>query len=147
VQEANTMMNKMRVSRKTKDTSKGQSLVEVALMLPLLVLILAGILDLGRAYMTLVALNDAAAEGATYASIHPNQTAQIVSRTADSSSALVQLDADLVTVDLQTPPVPGQPVTVTVQYEYQVLMPFFNAMVPDGTLMLSASEVRSIINQ
>jgi Flp pilus assembly protein TadG len=128
-------------------TQKGQSLVEVALMMPLLVLMLAGILDLGRAYMTLVALNDAAAEGAAYAAIHPTHTNEIVERAADSSNALVTLDPTLVRVDCASPPTPGGAITVTVGYEYQVLTPVVNAMVPDGVLVMRAVEVRSIVGQ
>jgi Flp pilus assembly protein TadG len=136
----------VRVPAPFKDGKKGQSLVEVALLMPLLVLIIAGIIDLGRAYMTMVALNDAAAEGATYASIHPSQTAQIIARTAESSSALVTLDPDLVTIDYAPPPMSGRPITVTVGCEYQLMTPFVNAIVPSGTIVLRASEVRSIIN-
>ena len=124
---------------------KGQSLVEVGLLMPLLVLMLAGILDLGRAYMTLVALNDAAAEGAAYAAIHPTDTTQIVARTADSSNALVTLDANLVSVTYVDPPTAGNPITVTVGYEYQLLTPVLNAIVPGGSITMTATSVCSIM--
>jgi Flp pilus assembly protein TadG len=126
-------------------SEEGQSLVEVAMLMPLLVLIVAGTLDLGRAYMTMVALNDAAAEGATYASMHPSATSEIVARTADSSGGVLALDPDLVTVDYDTPVAPGKPITVTIGYNYQLMTPVLNAIVPEGAIILSASEVRSII--
>ena len=72
-----------------KRNQEGQSMVEMALTMPILILIVAGILDLGRAYFTFVALSDAAAEGAAYAAIHPTDTAQVINRAADSSSGLV----------------------------------------------------------
>lgn len=123
----------------------GQSLVEVAMLMPLLVLILAGILDLGRAYMTLVALRDAAAEGAAYASLHPTYTTQIVQRAASSSSALVSLEPTMVDVAYIEPPTPGMPITVSVSYPYRLLTPFVSGIVPSGTLTMRAEEVRSII--
>jgi len=132
-------------NRTGRRAAKGQSLVEVALLLPVLVLIIAGILDLGRAYVTLVALNDAAAEGATYAALHPGDTLQIVARTIGSSSALVQLEASQVSVEYQDPPSAGLPITVTVAYDYQILTPIVNAIVPSGTLSLHAQEVRAIV--
>lgn len=129
----------------TRRAEAGQSLVEVAMLMPVLVLILAGILDLGRAYMTLVALNDAAAEGAAYAALHPTYTTQIVQRTASSSSALVSLEPSMVSVAYAEPLTAGMPVTVTVMYPYRLLTPFISGIVPSGTLTLRASEVRSII--
>ena len=45
----------------------GQSLLEMALILPVLIIILAGVLDLGRLYYAYVSVTDAAAEGAAYA--------------------------------------------------------------------------------
>jgi hypothetical protein len=129
-----------------RKAEKGQSLVEVAMLLPLLLIMLAGILDLGRAYMTLVAIKDAAAEGASYAALHPTATSRIVERAADSSNALVQLDTDQVSVQYSHPPTPGRPITVTVSYDYQVLTPILNAIVPEGTLTLTVRDVRSIIS-
>lgn len=48
---------------------QGQSLVELALSLVLLLTLLAGLVDFGRAFFTYVALRDAAQEGAAYASV------------------------------------------------------------------------------
>lgn len=49
----------------------GQGLVEFALGVTFLVILLAGVLDFGRAYLTLIALQDAAQEGAMYGSLDP----------------------------------------------------------------------------
>ena len=51
---------------------KGQSLVEFALALPILILILSGLLDIGRAYFAYIYLEEAAAEAATYLALHPD---------------------------------------------------------------------------
>ncbi len=48
---------------------QGQSLVELAMSLVILLTLLAGLVDFGRAFFTFVALRDAAQEGAAYASI------------------------------------------------------------------------------
>jgi Flp pilus assembly protein TadG len=43
---------------------KGQSMVEFALLLPLFVLLIIGIFDLGRAFFSFIAIMNAAREGA-----------------------------------------------------------------------------------
>jgi Flp pilus assembly protein TadG len=48
----------------------GQGLVEFALTLPLLILIMVGVLDLGRITATYVILTNAAREGARYGALH-----------------------------------------------------------------------------
>jgi PKD repeat protein len=51
--------------------SAGQSLVEFTLVLPVLLLIVLGGIDMGRAYEAWIALNNAARVAANYASLHP----------------------------------------------------------------------------
>jgi hypothetical protein len=50
----------------------GQALVEMAITAPILILILSGLLDLGRVYYTFIALEEAAAEAALYLAIEPS---------------------------------------------------------------------------
>lgn len=50
---------------------RGQSLVEVALTLPILVLILSGLLDIGRVYYIYIALEEGAQEAATFLAQNP----------------------------------------------------------------------------
>jgi Flp pilus assembly protein TadG len=47
--------------------SRGQALVEFAIALPILILLVAGVLELGRGYAVGVATSDAARDGARYA--------------------------------------------------------------------------------
>ena len=47
--------------------SRGQALVEFAIALPILILLVAGTLELGRGYAAAVAASDAARDGARYA--------------------------------------------------------------------------------
>src|SRR4030042_5191220 len=45
---------------------RGQSMVEFALMLPLMALVLVGVFDLGRAFFASITITNAAREGARY---------------------------------------------------------------------------------
>ena len=63
--------------------SRGQSLVELALALPVLLLILLGTLDLGRVFFDYIQLRGAVHEGAAYGARHPTDDAGIVARVRD----------------------------------------------------------------
>jgi len=60
-------------AQRTKRTkaSHGQSLVEWAITLPILLMLFCGVFDLGRAYFALVMLNNAVSEGAHWAALYP----------------------------------------------------------------------------
>src|SRR5919108_6520180 len=58
--------------RRGKGKSKGQSLVEFALILPAFLLLFAGVLDLGRVFYAHITVNNAAREGAFQAARTPN---------------------------------------------------------------------------
>lgn len=129
---------------KCTQKQKGQSLVEFALILPVLVIILGGVLDLGRVYFAYVAVTDAAAEGATYAAIHPGDTDEICARAQAASSGVVEIEEGMVEVDYSAL-TSGSPITVTVNYSFTVTMPVINAMVDDGVLMLRAVATEAIL--
>ena len=86
-------MNTYRKQRR----EKGQSLVEMALILPLLLILLAGVIDVARLYYVYVVLTDAAAEGVSYAAVNPPtdpsdledpDTAQIRARTLSACTGV-----------------------------------------------------------
>jgi Flp pilus assembly protein TadG len=62
----------VRLQRKRNGTDRrlGQGMAELALLLPLLLTILFGTLDLGRAFYTYVSLTNAAREAARYAAVN-----------------------------------------------------------------------------
>lgn len=51
---------------------RGASIVELALILPVMALLVMGVLDLGRGYQLDIRLENAAREGAAFAQIYPN---------------------------------------------------------------------------
>lgn len=125
----------MKRIQKRKGKEKGQSLTEVALVLPVMLLILAGVLDLGRLYYVTVAITDAAGEGAMYAAINPHATDEIIARAQDASGGMVQIDAEKVTIDCPVVAA-GEPVSVIVEYDFTIATPLINLIVPDGVLKL-----------
>jgi Flp pilus assembly protein TadG len=125
---------------------KGQSLLEFALILPVLLIVLAGVLDLGRLYYSYIAVTDAAAEGATYAAMPPDVSDrdEVFQRAQEASRGLVQIDSGMVEVDCPSV-ASGAPVTVTVSYSFTVATPLVNVIVPDGVLELRAGAREAIL--
>lgn len=132
----------------------GQSLVEFSLMIVILTSLLLGILDIGRAYFTFLALQDAAGEGASYAAQYPTYVTS--SNSADPNNVtyrvknaapvgtLVDWNSATVTVANSGSTAQGQPITVTVTTNYQLLTPFVGTIVGSQTLPLSAISVATI---
>lgn len=55
-------------------------MIEFAIVLPLLIMLLFGVIDFGRLAFTQINLNDAVQEGSIYASTHPGETSNIQDR-------------------------------------------------------------------
>ena len=63
--------------RRSRTRSRGQSLVELAITLPLLLLLLFGTIDLGRAFFDYIQMRNGAFEGAKYGARLPADTSGI----------------------------------------------------------------------
>ena len=124
---------------------RGQSLVEFVLLLPVLLIILAGVLDLGRMYYIWVALTDAAGEGAAYAAISPTDQDETKKRAQEASTGLVTIEPSM--IDIEAPTVAtGAPITVSVGYTFTLITPFMNVIVPDGQLVLRGRASERILS-
>lgn len=146
-------------SRQRGKRERGQSLVEFALSISLLMWILSGVLDIGRMYMTYLALQSAAGEGAMFACIHPTwvdscPVAAIGCRNPayDSIIARTRNEAplgglvDWTTADISVITGPGgtlqtMPITVTITYEYEMFTPMISAIWPTVDLSGTAMEL------
>jgi hypothetical protein len=79
----------MSIHRRHQRSESGQALVEFALVVPLLVLIVLGIIDFGRIFYTYEALANAAREGARYCALKPGDTPGTRARVAGELGGLV----------------------------------------------------------
>jgi len=108
---------------KRQARTRGQSLVEFALCLPLLMLIFAGIFDLGRAFNAYIIITNAAREGAYYGSLNPQDSNGIITRVIEEAQGSgIALTADNITVD--STGVSGSPISVTVNYQFTMITSF-----------------------
>lgn len=144
-------------------SERGQSLVELAVSLPVILLLLLGTFDFGMAIFSVSILRDAAQEGALYGSFNPGNQAAIESRARNISprtngglfSSPVELrNTTLVKVDIQTLGDPCQGVRtngaansirVSVSYGYKLLFPFGNDILASGAIPLAATATNVIL--
>ncbi|WKZ39445.1 MAG: TadE/TadG family type IV pilus assembly protein [Anaerolineales bacterium] len=142
---------------------KGQSLVELAISLPIILLILLGSVDFGMALFSYAILRDAAQEGALYASFNPANEAEIENRARNIlpreeeigifSSPVELRDTELVLVDIRTTGGACQGITggaansieVRVIYDYPILMPFTGNVIGSDTIRLTGSATNVIL--
>jgi Flp pilus assembly protein TadG len=106
----------------------GQGMVEFALVIMFLVLVAFGVLDLGRAFFSLIVITNAAREGARYGVTYPSDTTGIQNAAvAEAQSSGVNISSANVTVTCRDPiaalPCPsGRPLRVNVSYTFQLFM-------------------------
>ena len=130
---------------------RGQSLVELAISLTIIMLLLAGAVDFSIAYFSFTAMQDAAQEGALYGSINPTDEAGIISRVRRASSNPVDLtDTSLVNVVVTVPENPddvceGHEIKVNVTYDYPISMPFIGTIIGSQKITLNASVTDTIL--
>ena len=111
-------------------TDTGAAAVEFALVLPVLFLIIAGMVDLGRAMYTQVMLTNAAREGARVA-ITSAPSGDIGTRARASAPALTGMTVTAVTCST-----PGTSATVTtrVDFDWILLRPALSVVGGGGAL-------------
>ena len=142
---------------------RGQSMVEMALMMTILMVVLSAVLDLGRGFFSFIAIQNAAAEGALYAAINPRCRSADVTGCIDPNNVVFRtrnespdglVDKQKMTVYVSCDDgaacgpsalIEGRPITVTVGYQFKLLGPF-STMTPDGQLYFRAHAVQNILD-
>lgn len=102
--------------KKRANHENGQSLVEFALLLPLLVVILFGIIEFGQLWMTMNVLSGAAREGTRVAAVTAPDASQVRNAVL---SVLNAANINNAAISVSGPDAANQ-VTVTVQINYTV---------------------------
>jgi Flp pilus assembly protein TadG len=121
---------------------RGQSLMETALILPLILLVSVSIFEFGRLYQTLQVLTNAAREGARVAILPSATPSDVQSRVtaylqagqlANSNNATVSVNQNL-TISIGATTAAASLVTVNYPFSFMVLNPVANLVVNGSTL-------------
>lgn len=134
--------------------TRGQSLVEFALIFPVLIVILLGIFDLGRAVFAYSSLTNAAREGARLGIV--NQSDAMIKARAIAQGRTIDTDPAAIEIFISSPTsAPDDDdcraavridCNVTVRYatEFEAITPVIGALV--GPITLTAQSVEPIEN-
>ena len=115
-----------------RNRQTGAAMVEFAIILPLLVMLLFGIIEFGRAFNANISLTHAAREGVREYAI----TQDAAAGTTAAKNAATSLDSGVMVVTLSACN-PGDPATMTITYPFQLTIPFF----PSSAVQLNAKGV------
>lgn len=108
-----------RLLRKVRDDS-GQALVEFALVLPILLMLVFGVIEFGRAWNASQVLTDAAREGARNMVVaNDTMTTAKVTQNIKRALARASLDTTVATITLNKGATTGQLSTVRISYPYK----------------------------
>ncbi len=131
-------------------SERGANLVEMAIVTPILLLLLAGLVDLGRAFYSYIIIANSAREGARAAARLPCYQDDSLQRGAmrqaildavlsEAAASGIQLYPGNVAIDpdpLSRCPTPGYPVSVTVSYQHRTWMTSITGI---GNFVLSST--------
>lgn len=101
---------------------RGQSLVELSLALPVLLILMLGAVDFGRLYYASVTVSGAARNGAQYASRNPADTAGIQAAALEDADSLD--NPTVVVTGPSTDPSGGTYIGVEVSHTFETLVPW-----------------------
>ncbi len=152
-------MNKRSKSYTKESNELGQSLVEFALSLVIILTLLAGVVELGRVFFAYIIIRDAAQEGAVYGSIAPKSDltaleneveARVITAFTDpTDSSNVPLNISKINVQTiifgSSCAAPGNGIEVRVEYSLPVTMPFLGAVIGSQEINMSASVENPIL--
>jgi Flp pilus assembly protein TadG len=130
------------------NSERGQSLMELALSMTFILILLAGVVDLGRAFFTYITLRDAAQEGAAFGAYEAGEEAAIRLRAMQTSNSPVNLTADPnvnFAINVSQACAGGE-VTVTATYQdFPITMPVLGALVGRQSFDISASATDDVL--
>jgi Flp pilus assembly protein TadG len=137
--------------------TRGQAVVELAVILPILLVLLASAADLGRVFYSSVVVENAARAGALEASRNPTSfvpggpcdvyTNRVLCAVQRESSPVVDIAVTDVAVACTPDPCAddlGNTVTVTVQGHFGLITPFLASFFPGGQITVASTATAQI---
>lgn len=119
-------------------SERGQAIVETALVMPVLLLLLFGILDAGRVFYAWIIVTNGAREGARVGATHRPQ-AEIFARVDAAMGGMNPADYDVTIVGAQG--ISGDPVEVTVDGRVTLVTPLISAFFPANPVTLTNTAI------
>ncbi|MEA5076964.1 MAG: TadE family protein [Anaerolineaceae bacterium] len=154
------MKKLLKQMRKKKNyLQKGQSLVELAISMTLLFILLAGVVDFGRAIMAYFVLQDAAEEGIVFGTSYPTDCNQILDRIHNNIDNQINNNATIINVSIEDDAgvfqscysIPfaqvyaGKLMKIEITNDFPITMPFLGSILGSQTIPLSITTNGTIL--
>jgi Flp pilus assembly protein TadG len=122
---------------------KGQSLVEAAIIMPVMLLLIMGIIDFGLLFNNYILISNAAREGARKAALGETDV-QIVQSIQNMTTTL-----DLSNLEISIAPPDGSrghgaDVTVSIHYRSRLITPIIDKFFPGGVADLNSTTIMRV---
>lgn len=140
----------------SKKQKRGQSLVEFAISLMVILMLLMGAIDFSIALFSWVTMRDAAQDGAIYGSVEADDATGIRNRVVAAASDIIVIDPNDITISYNTSsPIKycegttsGLPhtITIAVEYDHPVSTPLVGAIVGSQSITIQAQVTNTILS-
>jgi Flp pilus assembly protein TadG len=117
---------------------RGQTMTEFAIVLPILVVLLFGIVQFGITFNNYVTLTDAGRAGARRAAVARNESDPAGAAVTAVRSSAPDLNQSKLNVSVSSPWTPGSDVTISASYPYSISL--LGWVVKSGNLTTTTTE-------
>jgi len=124
-----------------KNKEKGQAMVETALVLPLFLLVLCGIIDFGWIFSNQLMLNNSSRDGARYAVVRSDDANMVSDTTTHLKENVSLIKPDALNVSIVTEA--DGDINVTVQADVKVLTPLTGIFIQGQSVSLTSTTIMS----
>lgn len=121
---------------------RGANLAEFAIVVPLMILLICGIVDVGRAFYGFIVVTNAVGEGARYGARQPNNSSsdgaietKVLQEIGTSGALLTGCDPSVARQDIMSPK--SRVVQVSVVCKFDAITPFIQGFGTGGQLTIS----------
>lgn len=134
--------------RRFSGSTRGQGLIEFALMIPIVLFLFFGVYEFGRFYFSRLTLQHAVAEAARFAVTgesldddegNPMTRAQSVVSVITRNAQNLNLDVDRISIDPADAGGPGDVVRVSAEFTFNFFIPGYKQLFPGGELEFEVS--------
>lgn len=131
----------MRLIKKLLGEKRGQALVELALILPILIVILMGTMEFGRIFHSYLVITNASREGARAGVVGLDDTG-IRTKVKDVATSLSLSDTQINITPGYSSRSRGVPLTVQVDYSVSLVTPVLGVAVPNPFPLTASTTMR-----
>lgn len=126
--------------KRLRSDERGQAITEFALVIPVLLLILMGVVEIGRIFHAYLVVEEAARDAARYVSVGVADS-KVATAIANDTTTLGTVTYTITPSD-PAERLSGQPITVHISYPVNLITPVLDKIFPNPTVVQSTITMR-----